>query len=193
MGYVEFIGSDGIVCGSGDRGSIRFGDDHGDEWIGQCDRDSYGESGPEFFRPHFHQAEAGSSLGGVVSAGGDRAPSRFSREAPVRRARRSNIPRPLKEPFAPRGLLAVRGFGFYAPASCSWCLSLSLVPPRTRRAGPPASRCRRPSRASGSPCPRRQPVSRTFDRFTEWKPTRSRITCSTSTRVRPVTGAFRCR
>jgi hypothetical protein len=45
VGYVEFIGSDGIVCGAGDFGSRRYGNDHGHIGFGEQDRDSYGESG----------------------------------------------------------------------------------------------------------------------------------------------------
>ena len=84
---------------------------------------------PECFRPHFHQAEAGSSLGGVVSAGGDRAPSRFSREAPVRRARRSNIPRPAEGTLCPAWFLA--GWGFVR--SSFWCRRLAVHARRWHR------------------------------------------------------------
>ncbi len=45
MGYVELVGRDGIVRGSGDCGRRRYGYDHCYEWIGEHDRDSYGESG----------------------------------------------------------------------------------------------------------------------------------------------------
>ena len=45
MGHIEFIGSDGIVCGAGDFGSRRYGNDHGYEWLSQCDGNRAGLSG----------------------------------------------------------------------------------------------------------------------------------------------------
>jgi len=45
VGYVELVGSDGIVCGSGDGSRKRHGDDHGYVRIGEHDRDYDGESG----------------------------------------------------------------------------------------------------------------------------------------------------
>ena len=40
VGYVEFIGSDGVVYGSGDCNSRRHGNDHRDVRISQQNRDS---------------------------------------------------------------------------------------------------------------------------------------------------------
>ena len=45
MGYVEFIGSDGIVCWSSDGSSKRHIDDHSDIGFGQRDCNDDGESG----------------------------------------------------------------------------------------------------------------------------------------------------
>ena len=45
MGYIEFVGSDGIVCGSGDCSRKRHGDDHGYVRLGEHDCDDDGESG----------------------------------------------------------------------------------------------------------------------------------------------------
>ena len=44
MGYNRWCRY-GLVCRSGDCGSERYGDDHGYEWLGQCDCDDDGESG----------------------------------------------------------------------------------------------------------------------------------------------------
>ena len=45
MGYIEFIGSDGIVSGSSDCSRKRHGDDHGNVRLGEHDGDYDGESG----------------------------------------------------------------------------------------------------------------------------------------------------
>ena len=45
MGYVEFVGSDGIVSGSRDGSRKRHGDDHGHIGFSQFDCDYDGESG----------------------------------------------------------------------------------------------------------------------------------------------------
>ena len=44
MGYVEFIGSDGIICGTGDGSRKRHGNDHGYVRLGEHDCDDDGES-----------------------------------------------------------------------------------------------------------------------------------------------------
>ena len=45
MGYVELVGSDGLVSGSRDGSRKRHGDDHGYVRLGEHDRDYDGESG----------------------------------------------------------------------------------------------------------------------------------------------------
>ena len=44
MGYVEFIGCYGIICGTGDGSRKRHGDDHGYIRFSQRDCDDDGES-----------------------------------------------------------------------------------------------------------------------------------------------------
>ena len=45
MGYVEFIGCDGLICRARDCGSRWHGYDHCYEWLGQHDCDDDGDSG----------------------------------------------------------------------------------------------------------------------------------------------------